>query len=237
MFCCDYDALTTYEPGSFCSQYRTDLTGKIERTDMAAITDPKDLKSFLNQSYESYVTTAPLILYRAFGAVKKDSGKIAGAWASGRFVSTEFAESIIDVKIRLALVPEWFNTRMYEEKLRVPIGMKFYLGIVAPVKLKSGAILSGGAQQILLTERCKKEWVLGYRRIMSRQITHMPKYKLADISEEIEKKDLYSSICPLCGSTNIVTLGKDEQFSIKGSKGNTYMMKHHCLDTDCEYYW
>lgn len=71
MFCCDYDALTTYEPGSFCSQYRTDLTGKIERTDMAAITDPKDLKSFLNQSYESYVTTAPLILYRAFGAVKR----------------------------------------------------------------------------------------------------------------------------------------------------------------------
>ena len=64
MFCCDYDALTTYEPGSFCSQYRTDLTGKIERTDMAAITDPKDLKSFLNQSYESYVTTAPLILAR-----------------------------------------------------------------------------------------------------------------------------------------------------------------------------
>ena len=52
MFCCDYDALTTYEPCSFCSQYKTDLTGKIELTDMAAITDPKDLEHFQEQSYE-----------------------------------------------------------------------------------------------------------------------------------------------------------------------------------------
>lgn len=98
MFCCDYDALTTYEPGSFCSQYRTELTGKIERTKLDEIEDTDDLNSFLNQSYESYITTAPLILYRAFGVVKKDSGEIKGAWASGRFVSTEFAESMIDVK-------------------------------------------------------------------------------------------------------------------------------------------
>ena len=88
MFCCDYDALTTYEPGSFCAQYRTDLTGKIERANLKEIKDPVDLNSFLNQSYESYITTAPLILYRAFGVVKKDSGEIKGAWASGRFVST-----------------------------------------------------------------------------------------------------------------------------------------------------
>lgn len=134
MFCCDYDALTTYEPGSFCSQHRTDLTGRIERVNLNAITDMDDLNSFLNQSYESYITTAPLILYRAFGAVKKDSGKIAGAWATGRFISTEFAESMIDVKNRLALAPEWFNTKMYEEKLLVPAGTEFYLGIVAPVK-------------------------------------------------------------------------------------------------------
>ena len=160
MFCCDYDALTTDEPGSFCSQHRTDLTGRIVRVNLNAITDMDDLNSFLNQSYESYITTAPLILYRAFGAVKKDSGKIAGAWASGRFISTEFAESMIDVKNRLALAPEWFDTKMYEEKLLVPTGTEFYLGIVAPVIMKSGTILSGGAQQILLTERCKKEWVL-----------------------------------------------------------------------------
>ena len=237
MFCGDYDALTTYEPGSFCSQHRTDLTGRIERVNLNAITDMDDLNSFLNQSYESYITTAPLILYRAFGAVKKDSGKIAGAWATGRFISTEFAESMIDVKNRLALAPEWFNTKMYEEKLLVPAGTEFYLGIVAPVKMKSGTILSGGAQQILLTERCKKEWVLGCRRITSRQITHVPKYKLADIPDEVEKKDLYPVICPVCGSANIVTLSENEQFSIRGCKGNTYTMKHHCLDADCEYYW
>lgn len=71
MFCCDYDALTTYEPGSFCAQYRTDLTGKIERANLKEIKDPVDLNSFLNQSYESYITTAPLILYRAFGVVKR----------------------------------------------------------------------------------------------------------------------------------------------------------------------
>ena len=39
MFCCDYDALTTYEPGSFCAQYRTDLTGKIERANLKEIKD------------------------------------------------------------------------------------------------------------------------------------------------------------------------------------------------------
>lgn len=103
--------------------------------------------------------------------------------------------------------------------------------------MKSGTILSGGAQQILLTERCKKEWVLGCRRITSRQITHVPKYKLADIPDEVEKKDLYPVICPVCGSANIVTLSENEQFSIRGCKGNTYTMKHHCLDADCEYYW
>lgn len=98
MNCCDYDALTFYKTGSFCSQYKTDLTGKIERLKLDAIENPKDLNSFLNQAYESYIATAPLILYRAFGVVKKDSGEIKGAWASGRFVSTEFAESMIDVK-------------------------------------------------------------------------------------------------------------------------------------------
>ena len=46
MFCCDYDALTTYEPGSFCSQHRTDLTGRIERVNLNAITDMDDLNSF-----------------------------------------------------------------------------------------------------------------------------------------------------------------------------------------------
>lgn len=127
MNCCDYDALTFYKTGSFCSQYKTDLTGKIERVKLDAIENPKDLNSFLNQAYESYIATAPLILYRAFGVVKKDSGEIKGAWASGRFVSTEFAESMIDVKNRLALAPEWYNTRMYEEKLCVPAGTKFYL--------------------------------------------------------------------------------------------------------------
>ena len=150
MNCCDYDALTFYKTGSFCSQYKTDLTGKIERLKLDAIENPKDLNSFLNQAYESYIATAPLILYRAFGVVKKDSGEIKGAWASGRFVSTEFAESMIDVKNRLALAPEWYNTRMYEEKLCVPAGTKFYLGIVAPVKMKSGTILSGGAQHTWL---------------------------------------------------------------------------------------
>ena len=237
MNCCDYDALTFYKTGSFCSQYKTDLTGKIERKELGEIKDPDDLNSFLNQAYESYITTAPLILYRVFGRFTRDSGEGEGARATGRFISTEFAESTIDVKKRLALAPKWFNTRMYEEKLCVPAGTEFYLGIVAPVKIKGGTILSGGAQQILLTEPCKREWALGYRRIMSRQIMHVPKYKLTDVLDEVTKKDLYSPICPLCGSENIVTLSESEQFSIQGCKGNIYPMKHHCLDADCEYYW
>ena len=127
MFCCDYDALTTYEPGSFCSQHRTDLTGRIERVNLNAITDMDDLNSFLNQSYESYITTAPPILYRAFGAVKKDSGKIAGAWATGRFISTEFAESMIDVKNRLALAQSGLTQKCMRKNCSFLPGQNFIL--------------------------------------------------------------------------------------------------------------
>ena len=49
----------------------------------------------------------------------RDDGKKTnnGAKLNGTFASTEFAESIIDAKVRLALNPEWMNKKSIKLKL------------------------------------------------------------------------------------------------------------------------
>lgn len=49
----------------------------------------------------------------------RDDGKKTnnGAKLNGAFASTEFAESIIDAKVRLALNPEWMNKKSIKLKL------------------------------------------------------------------------------------------------------------------------
>ena len=41
------------------------------------------------------------------------------------------------------------------------------IGIVAPVKLLSGTILEGCADQVLLPENWSEKWVVGYRFVTS----------------------------------------------------------------------
>lgn len=53
----------------------------------------------------------------------------------GAFATTEFAESRIDVKMRLALNPQWKNALYVEEKIVVPKDVVINVGVVAPVKL------------------------------------------------------------------------------------------------------
>lgn len=93
----------------------------------------------------------------------------------GRFASTEFAESVIDAKLRLALDPKWANTKMYEAKLLIPPNIIISLGIVAPVKLPTGTVLPGGAEQIILPFNWPKEWIQGYRRVSGRQLQSRPR--------------------------------------------------------------
>lgn len=240
---CDYDAIVHYPPGAFGAQYKTDLTGKLEEVSLDMKLNADDVNSFRDKKYKTYRVLEPIILYRLFGLYQSKeeldkNGRPKGAWLTGRYLSTEFAESMIDAKIRLALNPCWFNTKMYEAKVLVPSDVIVNLGIVASVKLPSGTILEGGAEQLLLPYAWDESWVQGYRRVTARQLQHPPQY-WPDLQVGVTKtkQNLYSDICPLCGYIETVVLPIEERFEIIGIKGNHYTMKRKCLNPQCMYYW
>lgn len=91
--------MTHYEPGSFNRPYRTKLTGNLQITEKDSITDPEILNSFKDQYYETYLTLKDLVFYRVFGRFqRRNSDEVFGSALTGAFVTTEFAESIYDVK-------------------------------------------------------------------------------------------------------------------------------------------
>lgn len=111
---CDYNSLTHYEPGLFNRPYRTKLTGNLQITEKDTITDPEILNSFKDQYYETYLTLKDLVFYRVFGRFQRRNGnKVFGSVLTGAFVTTEFAESIFDVKMRVALDQLWGNCKKY----------------------------------------------------------------------------------------------------------------------------
>ena len=117
--CCDYDAIVHYMPGEFCTKYKTILSDKIRPVPLNGTLPEALAKTFANRNYHSFLTTEACVLYRVFGQISKSNKpneNVGGARALGGFASTEFAESIIDAKMRLALDPSWLNTKMYEEK-------------------------------------------------------------------------------------------------------------------------
>ncbi|MBO5332929.1 MAG: hypothetical protein J6B37_02310 [Clostridia bacterium] len=138
------------------------------------------IKSFKNEEYKSYITIDDIILYRVYGLTPSGT---AGAKQLGSFATTEFAESRIDVKLRLALDPQWKNALYIEEKIMVPKGVVLNIGIVAPVKLLSGTILPGGAEQVLLPQDWNENWVVGYRYVTSAPLMGYPTYSSEKINE------------------------------------------------------
>lgn len=125
-------------------------------------------------------TIDDIILYRVYGLTPSGA---AVAKQLGSFATTEFAESRIDVKIRLALNPQWKNALYIEEKIIVPKGVILNIGIVAPVKLLSGTILPGGAEQVLLPQNWSENWVVGYRYVTSEPLMEYPTYSSERINE------------------------------------------------------
>lgn len=235
-FCCDYDAITLYKSGEFNCRYKTQLDGKIRETDQDKLAD-QDVQSFLNSEYRTYITTDSLVLYRIFGLYKTSKDDDAkGAKHNGRFLTTEFAESQIDAKIRLALDQRWKNTRMYEAKVIVPAGITISVGIVAPITTVDGTVFAGGADQILLSYNWHENWIIGYRRVSARQLQVEPRYYTKK-PETIIINGAHKAVCPMCCDTNTVQLSESEQFTITGCNGGVYTMKLHCLNTDCGYYW
>lgn len=237
--CCDYDAIVHYQPGEFASKYAEDLTGKLERIGpekMAAW----QAESFLDRRYETCITRCPIVMYRLYGRYQSNTNTehISGARLGGRFVSTEFAESCIDAKIRLALNPGWKNTKMFEAKLLIPAGTRLSIGVVAPVVLNHGTVLTGGAPQILLPKDWSDTWVQGYRRVSGRQLQIEPTFWPIKPEEIVCGKDsLYPDICPRCCYPHIRKLEHTEQFEIVGSKGHRFKMQKQCMNPDCQYFW
>lgn len=234
---CDYDAITHYQPGEFNSKYKTDLAGKLQCIERIFY-GPQVTDSFQDGSYQTYRTIEPIVLYRVFGQYRSPAKNIPqGARLNGNFASTEFAESIIDAKLRLALDPAWSNTKMYEAKLMVPAGITISVGIVASVPLKTGTILPGGADQVLLPQGWPESWIIGYRRLTSRQLNACPCFLLQKPGEYDEKENLYRMVCPACGCERYQKLSDNEQFTIVGWKGNQYVMQYRCLNPECQYHW
>lgn len=146
--------------------------------------DEKTTNNFKNGEYKTYITTNEIVLYRTYGLTP--SGK-SGAKQLGSYTTAEFAESHIDVKMRLALNPQWKNALYIEEKIIVLKYVVINLGVVAPIKLLSGTILEGGADPILLPFDWSEEWVVGYRFVTSEPLMDYPKYQ-KEKPNEIRKK-------------------------------------------------
>ncbi len=247
MNCCDYDNLSTYPTGSFSIKYKTQLFNCMVEVEKDNTLDKDTVNSFLNSEYRTYKTVKEIVLYRLFGSFKNDitdiDEKPRGAKINGIYASTEFAESIIDAKIRLALDPGWKNPKVYEIKIVVPAGTIISVGLVAPIALKTKTILDGQAEQILLPKDWPINWIVGFRRVTSRQLQKLPEFtsvQSENILKQIccvNKKDLYNKICPICGCENVEVLSDKEQFNIIGCKGNTYIMRYHCKNVNCEYFW
>ena len=240
---CDYNSLTHYESGSFNKPFRTELAGNLQITEKSVITKEEDLNSFKDQYYKTCFTLKDLVFYRVYGRFQRRNGnKVFGSKLTGAFVTTEFAESIYDVKMRVALDQLWGNSKMFEAKILVPAGTKINVGIVAPVMSKSGAIFPGGADQIMMPLNWPKEWVIGYRRVSTRQLQKEPVYTEGIPEDRIMYiEDLYKPrTCPLCGSTDniIVYHGADADYGpVVCEDGSTCIARFHCLNKDCLYYW
>lgn len=166
--------------GSTNQKYRTVLDEnnikKIEKQRLPEVI----VNSFKNGEYNTYVTIDEIVLYRVYGLTPWGRAR---AKQLGAFAITEFAESRIDVKMRLALNPQWKNALYIEEKIIVPKDVILNIGIVAPVKLLSGTILEGGADQVLLPENWFEDWVVGYRFVTSEPLMDYPEYTTEKPSE------------------------------------------------------
>jgi len=172
-----------FQPSSFNQPHKTCLDGKLQQIERQPLR-PEDEASFANGEYQTCISTDQLPLYRVYG--QSPSG--AGAFGGGRFATTEFAESRIDVKIRLALKPDWKNTRLVEELILVPAGTVLQVGKVAAVTLPTGTVLEGGADQVLLPYQWPSEWIQGYREITIKPLLELPVYSKEKPVEQLKKR-------------------------------------------------
>ncbi|WP_368503179.1 pre-toxin TG domain-containing protein [Alkalihalophilus sp. As8PL] len=140
------------------NSYSTLIDNKVKEIDKVDL--PSTIAStFKDSNYRTVVTQENVTVYRAFGG-KADIG--------GSFVTTTPAGNKIQSKIDLALLPGWKNTRSFEAVIEVPKGTTLNIGRAEKQYTKTGSLLNGDADQILLPLNPPSEWVKEVRNIPSR---------------------------------------------------------------------
>ncbi len=116
-------------------------------------------ESFKESNYRTVITEKDISLYRTYGGVAK---------INGSFVTTTPAVNRINAKVNTALLPDWKNSRQYEAVIEVPKGEVLNIGRVAEQNTKTGALLKGDADQVLLPQGWPSEWIKEIREVPSR---------------------------------------------------------------------
>ncbi|MEC0250411.1 ribonuclease YeeF family protein [Bacillus halotolerans] len=115
--------------------------------------------SFTDGKYRTVITEENINFYRTFGGTAK---------INGSFVTTSPAGNRINAKINTALVPDWKNSREYEAVIEVPKGQILNIGRVEKQYTKTGTLLKGEGDQILLPKDWPSEWIKEIRKVPSR---------------------------------------------------------------------
>jgi hypothetical protein len=116
-------------------------------------------KSFQDGIYTTVETNEDIVVYRTFGG-KADAG--------GGFATTQGVANRMQAKVDAALLPEWGNSRAYEAAIVIPKGTIINIGKVAEQTTQSGALLKGGADQILLPQNWPLDWIQEIRGVASK---------------------------------------------------------------------
>jgi hypothetical protein len=112
--------------------------------------------TFADGEYRTVETTEDVTLYRVYGH---------SAEQGGAFATTSSSGNRINAAMESALLPEWKNSREFEATIEVPAGQILNIGTVAPQTTMSGAVLPGGADQILLPRDWPTSWVQSVERL------------------------------------------------------------------------
>jgi hypothetical protein len=139
-------------------KYSTNIDDKVNVTEQAEL--PSWIaESFTDGNYRTVVTQEKITFYRTYGGSAKETGA---------FVTTTPAGNRINAKLSTALVPDWKNSRQFEAVIEVPKGETLNIGRVEKQYTKSGALLEGDGDQILLPQGWSSDWIKETRKVPSR---------------------------------------------------------------------
>ncbi|MBG9770814.1 ribonuclease YeeF family protein [Bacillus vallismortis] len=139
-------------------KYSTSIDHKVKEIEMQNL--PKWVgESFTDSNYRTVITKENINFYRTFGG---------SARVNGSFVTTRPAGNRINAKINTALVPDWKNSREFEAVIEVPKGQILNIGRVEKQYTKTGTLLKGEGDQILLPQGWPSEWIKEIRKVPSR---------------------------------------------------------------------